>query len=268
MLAANRLTTLTRHYARTAVRPVSRAPNDIGICNAWVDAVPSVELWVDYRDVTTAPGADLTTWAAKSGASPTQSTSSKRPEIASDGSVQFDAVGEALEAATLDLSGTATATIAVAVKRNSAGVSQALFHYGGAASWNTDGFLIGFTSGDKWWFNLAEDSPVAQKRDYSSDDAPLGEWVSMSMVMNRDASGADQLKAYDKDGVVSVTVDSAGSVTGNFAAAGNAWIGSENNGGIYPADSDIQEIVVVGDNLSAADAQALARILAFKSRSL
>jgi hypothetical protein len=207
------------------------------------------ELWLDARDIVTiADGADITTWPARVGTSPTQPTSSKRPEFSADGwsggpCVLFDNVGEALPC-TVDLSSTPAVTLLVAARSDASSAAASAFEYN--TNWLfAGGFQLYFNS-QNLYASAAPNLVAARREDADGVSARnvVGGCV-FDGATTPDYAGLWKADAPSVAKVTNLSVDvDSSEATTNYPAA-SAWIGSRNDGASLPLDGAVRELLLI-----------------------
>lgn len=244
----------------------------IGARSQWSRSVLGAStpaIWVTADSVAAADGA-LETWPALVGDDPTQPTVSKRPDYGLQSwsrggpAVTYDAVGEAHALSTLDLSSYDSATIGIAYEVTATGATRILFLYGGSLTYNGDTLHYGVGSGDVGYSVVGD--PVTADHIEVTDDALAGAPRCTVIVVDRAAAAANQVKFYNMTGAMGQSTSVSVDVSGNFGAAGNCWIGAENNGGSGAADAVVREVVVWPLAMTAEQATSMARALAHRAK--
>lgn len=224
-------------------------------------------LWVTAKDaLKELSDGDMAEWPSRA-ASVVQGSATLQPELLGETwpnggpCVYADAVGEAFALAGLDFSDVDKVTVGFVVHRTSTGATGAIMLYGGSSGWSSDSFEFGIQSADKL-FSINGDAAAQEQTHNDPTNMTALSPVAYVLVFDRSLVGTAQNKLYNADGFVAQTEVFTGTCPGNFDAAGNCWIGAENNGAVFPADMFFRELIAWPIAFTAEQATLAAKALA------
>ena len=245
-----------------------------GSADSLIRAIGGAEIatWLDADDITVADGANVTTWTAKQGNSPSQNSGTPRPpDYVVDGingkpAVNFAATNECLQWAAegLNASDIPAVTVASTNRSSVAGTDSGIVFELGTANYHTVAGLImayssngggvdrrmligiGGSGDESFRFSTSERTPninnvMVGVYDRSTSNDTLNGFINSEPITPAASQDGDRTNAFDFDGQIS-----------NLGARANGSVG---------LNGSIREFIVIKRALTGGEAFRLAKAL-------
>ncbi len=251
------------HYARQAQTANRLAPRQTrsarGTAAVRGKYSPSARFWLHPDGAQVATGTAISAvrdWSGRN-VSLSQGTASKQPLSAGCEGIPcftFDGVNDAIEVATLNLSGTQAITVAV-VEFRPVATGGTIWEFSQNQNFFVGGFgVFGNDSGQSF---ASSYSNAGASYQYKVVASAIGSWRAWVVVANRALAGVDEQKVFAQGAaintfVTNLTADITGS-WGNYAS----WVGSRNNGTSYAMNGSVAQVLLLDRALSTSEASAL-----------
>lgn len=251
------------HYARQAQTANRLAPRQTrsarGTAAVRGKYSPSARFWLHPDGAQVATGTAISAvrdWSGRN-VSLSQGTASKQPLSAGREGIPcftFDGVNDAIEVATLNLSGTQAITVAV-VEFRPVATGGTIWEF----SPNQNNFVGGFGifANDTGQGFATAYSTGAGAYQYKVVASAIGSWRAWVVVADRALPAADEQSVFAQGRkITSFAVDLTAAISGpwgNYAS----WVGSRNNGTGYPMNGSVAQVLLLDRALSTSEASAL-----------
>jgi hypothetical protein len=238
--------------------------------NSLIRAIAGSDLavWLDADDITVADAANVTTWPAKEGDSPSQNSVTPRPPTFDvDGvngrpAVLFDGSNECLQFVVGGLTSNQMANT-IASTNSCTAATAVILELGATYHDGTDGIVLGYSTGNSW-AGLGNGTDSYETSTVTCAGAGIGNNV---LVAAYDRSPTtDTIKNYISGAPVTPNLEKFVNSTDPTDWEGQVTnIGSRNNGASLPLAGNIRELIVINRALDAGEAFRLSKALMFKS---
>ena len=224
--------------------------------------------WLDADDITVADAANVTTWPAKEGDSPSQNSGTPRPPTfdvdAVNGrpAVKFDGSNDCLQYAAGGLTSNQMANT-IASTNSCTAATAIILELGATYHDGVDGIVLGYSTGNSW-AGLGNGSDSYETSTVTCAGAGIGNNV---LVAAYDRSPTtDTIKNYISGAPVTPNLEKFVNSTDPTDWEGQVTnIGSRHNGTAHQLAGNIRELIVINRFIDAGEAFRLSKALMAKS---